>query len=299
MNNASNSVSLITVNFNQAEATVELLKSLEEHGYLEQMEVIVVDNNSKVSPKEQINEIYPSVKVIESDVNLGFAGGNNLGIQHATMPYLLFINNDTEVTENFLEPLVEKLQDPGIGLVSPKIKYWNTNIIQYAGFTQIHPVTGRNRLIGEKEEDQGQFDSGRKTAYAHGAAMIMRTADLAKVDPMPEDYFLYYEEMDWCERFKRAGLDIYYEPRSVIYHKESLSTGQLSNLKHFYLTRNRILFMKRNFKGIRFIVFILYFSTVVFIKNILQGVAKLQWSKISTFYKGVLSSFGFKFNRAY
>jgi GT2 family glycosyltransferase len=104
----------------------------------------------------------------------------------------------------------------------------------------------RNRSIGFGEEDHGQYDTAHPTPYAHGAAMMVKREVVEKAGLMPEYYFLYYEELDWSMMIRRAGFEIWYEPTSTIYHKESQSTGQKSPLRTYYITRNRLLFVKRN-----------------------------------------------------
>jgi len=254
-------VSLITVNYNQLGVTCEMLDSLKSLSFTD-YEVVLVDNASKENPKSHINKHYPDVKVVVSAENLGFAGGNNLGIQASKGKYLFFINNDTELTEGLIEQLLATFENiPKLGVVCPKICYFNENpgkdadIIQYVGSTPVNPYTARNRTLGEMEPDSGQYTEIKATPYAHGAAMMISKKAIDEVGLMPEDFFLYYEELDWCEMFKRAGYKVYVEPNAKIYHKESISVGKMSTLKTYYLTRNRILFMRRNKSGFQVLMF--------------------------------------------
>ena len=104
----------------------------------------------------------------------------------------------------------------------------------------------RNQAIGCGEADLGQYDTPHSTPYAHGAAMMVKREVIEKAGLMPECYFLYYEELDWSMMIRRSGYDIWYEPAMTIYHKESQTTGQQSPLRTYYITRNRLLFVKRN-----------------------------------------------------
>ena len=167
-------VSIITVNYNQSKVTCELLESLRKVTY-PNYETIVVDNGSPTDSPDKIGTLYPECRLIKSAKNLGFAGGNNLGIKHSSGEFLLFINNDTEVEPGFLEPLVSKLQsDPRMGMVSPKIRfYFAPDTIQYAGYTPLNKVTLRQQLIGYREKDTGQYNSTRETFSIHGAAMMV------------------------------------------------------------------------------------------------------------------------------
>ena len=146
------------------------------------------------------------------------------------------------------QPLIDRLESsPKIAMVCPKIRFsWGNNAIQYAGYTPLSKITLRNSAIGCGEEDHGQYDAAHPTPYAHGAAMMAKREVIDKVGLMPECYFLYYEELDWSMMIRRAGYEIWYEPACTIYHKESQSTGQSSPLKSYYMTRNRLLFAKRN-----------------------------------------------------
>lgn len=283
-------VSIITVNYRQEAITMDLMHSLAKITY-PNFEVIVVDNASEKCIEFQLLEILPRTTYIQSPKNLGFAGGNNLGIKVAKGEYMLFLNNDTEVEKNFLEPLVELLvSNPKIGLVSPRLIYHNSgNTIQYAGASRIHPLTGRGHKIGWMEKDQGQYNEIRKTQLGHGAAMLIPTKVIEEVGLMPEEFFLYYEEHDWTEQIKRAGYEVYYNGLSKIYHKESVSVGRYSDLKVYYLTRNRILFIKRNSKGITRWLSLAFFYGIATPKNLLKHSIRREWS----FFKAFLGGLGF------
>ena len=144
--------------------------------------------------------------------------------------------------------LINRLESaPKTGAVCPKIRFaWGSHPIQFAGYTPLSSVTLRNRAIGFGEEDAGQYDTAHPTPYAHGAAMLVRREAIDRAGLMPECYFLYYEELDWSMMLRRAGYDIWYEPACTVYHKESRTTGQASPLRTYYITRNRLLFVRRN-----------------------------------------------------
>ncbi len=287
-NNAHPLVSIITINFKQAAVTIALLKTLKEISY-PNYEVIVVDNGSGEYDANIIASAAPWVKVVASAVNLGFAGGNNLGVAEAKGELLLFINNDVEVPAGFLEPLVAAMQQPKVGMASPKIRYFHSpQTIQYAGSTPLSYVTMRNRAIGYAETDNGQYDRTLETAFAHGAAMITSREVVDKVGLMFDGYFLYYEELDWCERIKKAGFKIMYVPESVIFHKESASTGKQSPLKTYYLNRNRLLFLKRNTDGLTRVMGVAYFLGVAFPKRFIETVINRQPSHRKALVRSIL-----------
>ncbi len=290
-------LSIITINYNGLKDTCELIESLP----LEDMsiEVIVVDNASKKDEASIIASRYPQVKVIRSEQNLGFAGGNNLGIKAALGRYLFFINNDTLISEkgkvksekfaSAFQPLIERLESSEkIGAVCPKIRFaWGDNPIQFSGYTPLSRYTMRNHSIGFGETDRGLYDTAHPTPYAHGAAMMVKREALEKVGLMPECYFLYYEELDWSMMFTRAGYSIWYEPACTIYHKESQATGQNSPLKTYYLTRNRLLFVKRNIQGLRRYITYTYLLLVVAPRDICRYLMHRQLNLASATIKGI------------
>ena len=243
-------VTIITVNYNQAALTCALLASLRCISY-PRVEVMVVDNASPTEGPTRIAEEFPEVRLIRSARNLGFAGGNNLGVAEAQGKYILFINNDTEVEPDFLEPLVACFEaDPLAGAASPKILYHGTDrLVQFAGSTGINQWTGRSLEQGPPVQDHGQLQATAPTVLVHGAAMMVPLAVIQKVGLMPELYFLYYEEYDWTEMIKRAGYQCYYVGAATVYHKESMSVGKASPLKTHYMYRNRLLFIRRNYAG--------------------------------------------------
>lgn len=276
-------VTIITVNFNHSETTLELLKSLYDITY-PNIEVIVVDNASPDDDPKVIKEKYPSVILIESVINYGFAGGNNLGIMRARGEFVLLLNNDVVVPPGFLEPLVQKFLDhPEYGAVSPKILYYDKpDTIQYAGFTFINTKTVRNATIGKGETDKGQYDEDKETAYTHGAAMMVPMSVIKHVGMMCYEFFLYYEEPDWCNRIREAGYRIGYVHNSKVFHKESVTTGKINTLKTYYLTRNRLVYMRRNIYGRDFYISLLYQIFIAIGKNalvfLLKGNFRMFWA---------------------
>ena len=286
-------ISIITINYNGLEETCQLIESLQQYPQDCSYELIVVDNGSIQNEALLLQKKYPEVHVIRSEQNIGFSGGNNLGIQTAKGKGIFLLNNDTLVTANDLKYLYERLySSPVIGAVSPKIKFaFPPQHIQFAGFTPLSKYTLRNRTIGYNETDEGQFDIPQETSYLHGAAMMIKREVIEQVGRMPEIYFLYYEEMDWCTQMTNAGYELWYEPRCTVFHKESQSTGQFSKLRTFYMTRNRLLYTRRNRKGAQRLLSILYQSTIAAGKNSLQFAVKGRFDLFAAVWKGVVRSF--------
>ena len=281
-------LSIITINYNGLKDTCELIESLPaDDGSLE---VIVVDNASAQDEATQIAQSFPHVTVIKSDRNLGFAGGNNLGIKSAHGKYLLFLNNDTIIPHaSDFRSLINRLESSEkIGMVCPKIRFtWGDKPIQYAGCTPLSPITLRNQSIGFGEEDRGQYDTACPTPYAHGAAMMLKREVIEKAGIMPECYFLYYEELDWSEMIRRAGYEIWYDPACTVFHKESQTTGQASPLKTYYITRNRLIFAQRNIQGGTKYLTYAYLVSVVATRDLVKYIFTGKFNLAGAVIKGI------------
>ena len=285
-----NKVSVITVNFNQALITEALLSSITSTNTYPEIEIIVVDNGSKINQVQNWENQYPNYRFIRSDVNLGFAGGNNLGIKAATGDYLFLVNNDTEFTAGLINKLVDIMNaNPNVGILSPKIKYFDEpTMLQYVGFTPMNYYTARNKCQGQFETDAGQYDHiCGPTGFCHGAAMMIRRNAIEKAGLMAENFFLYYEEMDWNEHIKRAGYEAWVCTDALIYHKESVTVGKASALKEYFMNRNRILFVRRNAPFLKRVVFYAFFGIIVAPRNILNYIKQKNYNFIAMLFKAI------------
>jgi hypothetical protein len=250
-------IGTIVLNYNGWKDTLECIESLKRsQKYLKGIEIIVVDNNSTDESLSHLPKIK-GISLIRNKENLGYSGGNNIGIKYALKnqcDFILIINNDTYVDELFFKNLFISQQIDDI--VSPKIYFapgfefhkerYSKNelgkVIWYAG----GKIDWKNILgvhIGVDEVDSGQFDKINKTDFATGACMIIKSEVFEKVGYFDERYFLYLEDMDFCVRAKKEGLGISFMPKAVIWHKNASSSGGSgSRLQDYYITRNRLLF---------------------------------------------------------
>ncbi|MEG1982228.1 MAG: glycosyltransferase family 2 protein [Alistipes sp.] len=283
-------ISIITVNYNGLELTCRLVDSLLGHNTVP-AEIIVVDNGSAVNEAEILHQRYPALITLRSDQNLGFAGGNNLGIKVSQGKYILLLNNDTEIKEDGFRALCDTLDTHSeAGVVCPKIRFFQPPCnIQFAGYTPLTAITLRNELIGFGASDQGQYDTPHESPYAHGAAMMVRRAVITDVGLLPELFFLYYEELDWSAHITAHGWTIRYDPRCTVFHKESATTGGTSPLRTFYLSRNRLLFGWRNRKGITRYLTILYQLCIALPKNTLVALCHHRSDLASAGWRGAWS----------
>ncbi|MCF8307649.1 MAG: glycosyltransferase family 2 protein [Bacteroidales bacterium] len=281
-------VSIVTINYNHSEVTAECLESLKKITY-PHIEIILVDNASPNEDASWLKEKYPYLHFIQSNKNLGFAGGNNLGIRKTIGEYILLLNNDTVVEPDFLEPLVDKCrQNPDAGAVSPKVRYHHTpEMLQYAGYTHIDKFTVRNKAVGFNQIDNGQYDKDRMTYYPIGAAMLLPRKVIEDVGLMSDIFFLYYEEMDWGYRIRKTGRKIFYVHNSLVWHKESIATGFDSPMQVYYLNRSRILYMRRNNKGLSYLAAFFYLLFISIPKNYLYYLIRRKPELLEAYHKAI------------
>jgi GT2 family glycosyltransferase len=152
----------------------------------------------------------------------------------------------------------------------------------------MNPYTLRMRALGNREPDRGQHDRCRETSFAHGCAMMVPRSVIQQAGLMPEEYFLYYEEHDWCSAIRDLGYKIYYQPRSEVYHKESVSVNKNSVLKTYYLNRNRILYMRRNHPLLHRATASAYLLLISFPKNVTGFLLRGEMKHLSAYFRAMI-----------
>lgn len=274
-------VSIVTVNYNHSSDTIEFLESIENSNY-KNIEIIVIDNGSEPGDAELIKERFKDISLYRIEKNIGFAPANNIGIKHTKGEYILSINNDMVVEKDFLFPLLKTLQENvDIGVVCPKIYFYDEpRNIQSTGYTEINPFTIRNKSIGYNEADKGQYNKDQITAFAHGGVCMFSAKLIKEVGLMSELFFLYYEDMDWCKRVRYAAYKICYVHNSVVYHKDSVTTGANSPYKTYYINRGRLIYMRRHIKFPLIILSILYIFLIALPKNLFFFMIKKEFDQM-------------------
>lgn len=211
--------------------------------------IVVVDNDSGDGSVERLAAEFgaePSVHILESGGNLGFAGGNNVGIAHALergADYIWLLNNDTVVDASALSALVSAAEgDPGVGVWGSKIYYHDRpDVLWYAGAT-IDTEIGWTHHLGQGEVDTGQYDEVHDTEYVTGCSLLVSAAVIERIGLMDERYFLYWEEVDWCFRAREHGWRCAVQPASLVWHKVSSSASSHPRMQVRYEMRNRLIF---------------------------------------------------------
>ena len=254
-------IAIVILNWNGLLDTLECLRSIQKISYPNYV-VVVIDNGSKGNDAEVIKRKFEtSVSTIEEEKNLGFAGGCNMGIRwalHSGANYILLLNNDTIVDPNFLTELVNVFQnDAQIGIVGPKVYYYEQPRRIYTAGGKVNFCTGNTPLIGKNAVDDGQFDNIEEVDYICGCALLIKEETIRSIGLLNEMYFAYYEETDWCTKARNAGFKVVYVPKAKIWHKSPKT--RTSELAMYYMTRNRFLFVKRNSSGFQLIIFNIFF----------------------------------------
>ena len=271
--------SIIILNYNGTEDTLECVQSI-HNSNSKNYKIIIIDNNSKQEEFEKlekgISKFSNNTILIRSDLNKGFAGGNNLAIPKVDTEFVCFLNNDTVVEESWLDSIEERFEnDKTISIIQPKIKsFYKKNFFDYAGgaggFIDLLGIPfSRGRVGFVVEEDCGQYDNEIDIFWSSGCCFFIRTADLKLQSGFDEDFFLYFEEVDLCYRIKNLGKRIIFYPKSTIYHKGSQSTVR-ENLNRVYFNhRNSLITLIKNMKFAELILtlplrFILDIATATF-----------------------------------
>jgi GT2 family glycosyltransferase len=244
-------VAIIVLNWNTAQDTLECVDSLKRLSY-QNFSVIVIDNGSTDDSVTVLRAEEQDYLLVETGVNLGYAGGNNVGARlglERGADAIWFLNNDTVVDPDSLSVMVDTLQLDRVGVVGSVVLFHDgyhrqdLNAVQHdGGFINWH--TGETFSFNDETRRTG--NTPYVSEVIHGASMLVRREVLAVVGSLPELYFLNYEETDYCVQVRRAGWRLMIDPRSHVWHKVSSSLGQASEQYYYYMHRNVALFMRRH-----------------------------------------------------
>ena len=238
---------VLILNWNGKEDTLACLSSLEKVTY-PNFKVLVMDNGSKEDPSLEISKSFPKTAFLQNGANLGYAEGNNRGIRYALQNQadaVLLLNNDTIVSPNFLDPLVEAMQEKEKGGIfgSKSLQFYKENTLDHlGGFWE----NEKAEFICPHQNQKDQVLSPFEVDYASGCCLLLTRKVLEEVGFLDPRFFLLWEESDLCTRAKKKGFEIWMIPDSVIWHKVSASFSG-KPLLHYYWWRNRLLFIEKNF----------------------------------------------------
>ncbi|MDX1664293.1 MAG: glycosyltransferase family 2 protein [Candidatus Promineifilaceae bacterium] len=223
-----NAVCVVITAWNQAAKTVACLESVFNQTYANR-HVVLVNNGSRPGFEQIIRDPFPQVHIISNQQNLGFAGGYNVGLRYGMeqgFPCFLLLNNDTLLAPDCLERLVAATtRQPDIGLVTAKVYYSGEPERVWTVGNQIHPLLLEARAGGEGELDEGQWSEDREIAFAPLASVLISRKLLEDVGFLDEEFFLYYEDMDFCRRVKTSGFQLYLAAEAHVWHDVAASSG--------------------------------------------------------------------------
>jgi len=239
-------VFIIILNWKNWPDVLECLESIKNNDY-PNYQVVIVDNDSEEKPQPP----SPEIKIVYNEENLGFSGGNNVGIKYAlenNADYVLLLNDDTIVDQNFLSKLVEAGEsDKSFGMIGPKVYFYDEPNRLWDSGGKINWLYNKGTMRGYNEIDKGQYDSPpiQETEYINGCCLLVKKEVINQIGLMAEDYVAYYEDADWSTRARQAGYKCIFVPQSEIWHKGSKSTIPNSPLYIYYHVRNGLVFSSR------------------------------------------------------
>ena len=294
-------VSVIVVTRDRKKDLNKCLESIYSSNY-KNFEVLVIDNGSKKPVDKWIKKIFPKVRVIRADKNFGAAGGRNLGIKYAQGSYLLFIDDDAFVHENLINELVKGLEkSKEIGVVHPKIYFReNKNILQGLG-CDINMLTARVSAVGLREKDYGQYDKEREIQTV-GCIWMVKKEVIEKIGGYDEDFFIPYEDTDFSLRAKKAGFKIMFLPQALAWHRGPKKTyvnpvidylGIRSTDRAYRISRNKIIFMRKNAPRLNFIFFILILTPLYLVIHSSLIVSTGRFDILKKYWLGFVSGVWF------
>ena len=288
-------IAIVILNWNGREFLERFLPGVVRHSSSPGVKIIVADNGSSDDSVEFIRNKFKKVEIIELDKNYGFAGGYNKAFEKINSEYYILLNSDVEVSENWIEPIIKKMDnDPVVAAAMPKIlSYQNRSKFEYAGAAGGfidkwgYPFC-RGRILNNIEPDNNQYNDSIEIFWASGACLFIRSKIFHDAGGFDDDFFAHMEEIDLCWRIKNLGYKIYCYPCSQVYH---IGGGTLPNetpSKLFLNFRNSLWLLLKNLPAKK-----LY--PVLLIRRILDSLAAmkfyltLDWRKGNAVFKAHLS----------
>lgn len=277
-------VYILILNWNNWPDTVECIDSCLNLTYPNK-HLLIIDNGSTDDSEKTLRERYPGITFIQTGRNLGFSGGNNCGIEAAIAAgaeYIWLLNNDTVVAPDALDALVSALDaDAHGGMAASMIYYHGSDRIWSAGGSW-RPGLLKLRQRGAYSTDSSLYCRNEYVGSASACSLLVRSETVQRIGALDENYFLYWEDTDWCARALSAGKKILFVPGSKVWHKVSASADQHSKLQYYYYTRNGLLFFQRH-DPVCFPLFLMYTLADVFIALI-----RARTEMIAGFLQGIL-----------
>lgn len=280
------SVYFVILNYNSYNDTINCIRSVEKITYCK-YKIIVVDNASKDTSVQEISRYFPQHVLIRSGRNLGYANGNNQGISYALKEgadYICILNTDVEVEADFLEKIIKNMIENNYYIAGPCIcDYDNRDEVQSIGGS-----IDLFRGLAQPKRSGQRYDKINKESisvnYLIGACMVIKSEVFNKIGLIPENYFLFFEETEFCLNARRNGFNLICIRDSRIFHKRSATISKFAGLSYYFLNRNRVVFVRRNANVIQRSFFCIYILFEYLGRIIIR---KEPWSLYKIFYDGL------------
>ena len=259
---------IVILNWNGSKYLQQYLPVLIENTKLAEVEIVIADNGSTDDSLVVLNKKFPAVKVIAFEQNYGFAEGYNKALWRLDADYFVLLNSDVEVTENWLQPLLDYMNEHGnVAACQPKIRsYHKKDYFEYAGaaggfIDRFGYPFCRGRILGKLEKDDGQYDDVVPVFWATGACFLIRSEVFWKAGGFDAQFFAHMEEIDLCWRLQKFGYELVCIPQSVVYHVGGGTLNSESKYKTYLNFRNNLLMLYKNLpdEGLRKTMFVRYF----------------------------------------
>ncbi len=282
-------VTIILLTWNNLAVTIDCLQSLEKLVY-PNYRIYLIDNNSTDETVEVVHRQFPECSVITNPTNLGFAGGANIGIRRAIQDgaeFVLLLNNDTLVPPDMINILVSNAQTHDErGIFMPKIRIASGDQVEWFIGSRQHWLTldAQDFSPSGMRNNNNLVDS--QVDFIFGTAMFIRTDVFAKIGLLDEDYFLYYEDMDFCNRARRAGIGLQIVPETSVRHHVSASTNDQEPFRYYHKARSSVIYYRKHVSGLRWAV-ILPYRLVSAMLTILRLIQQGHRQSIVAFLRGL------------
>ncbi|RLC82082.1 MAG: glycosyltransferase family 2 protein [Chloroflexi bacterium] len=282
-------VYVIMLTWNQKKDTLTCLDSLSRMTY-PNYRIVVVDNGSTDDTVPAVRNQYTEVEVIVNPRNLGFTGGTNVGLRHALSQgtdFVFSINNDTLVSSDILDELISHAAPPDVGVVAPKIYYADESQRIWSVGARQHPLTLEMTDKGRNQIDTGQWEQVLERDYLLGCAQLLKRSVLEEVGLLDETFFLYYDDLDFCLRARKAGYRLLLVPQAKMWHKVAASAGGVDSPRvRYYRARSSVWFLRKHMRGLHWLIVIPYrFGSAV--KALLYFAAQQRWDLAQSYLQGL------------
>jgi len=283
-------VTVQVINFNGGEKIIRGLNKVFEMNF-PLFEVIVIDNGSTDGSKEKIKKMFPQILLVENKKNLGSVLAHNQGFKLARGEFILSLDDDAVVSRDLLTSLLKIIEkDKLIGIIVPKLYYFKRpTTFNSTGFF-LDPFFGKTKDLGIGKQDCGQLDFQREVDYVPSAVILLRKEVINNVGGMNEDYFVYYEDVDWCKRIRDAGYKIIYTPTAKAWH-DCKTPSELSKFRVYHYSRGKTFFMIRNFSIIHNVIFSFFLFTLYSPFRVMLFLFKRKPSLIKSYLLGIYDGF--------